>query len=325
MTSAAREIAVVGAGLAGATVADGLARAGHRVTLFEKSRGRGGRMSTRRTPHGSFDHGAQFFTARGPAFRRQVQRWVASGDVVRWYARIAELPAGGDAPKDELFVGAPTMNGPVKRLTGRVRLRSRTRVGGLRQAGGAWELHDDGGASLGRFETVVVTAPAPQTAALLAAAPDLAERVAAVRMAPCRAALVELERPATQEFDAANVRSGPLSWIARNASKPFRRGGETWVLHGSPEWSDATLDDTPEAACDALLGAFGELLDAPLPAVRFQTAHLWRYARTAEPLGDACIWDAERRLGVAGDWCLGARVECAFDSAQALLASIQQS
>ena len=40
-------IAIVGAGLAGLTCAQFLAQAGHRVHVFDKSRGPSGRMSTR--------------------------------------------------------------------------------------------------------------------------------------------------------------------------------------------------------------------------------------------------------------------------------------
>ena len=39
-------IAIIGVGMAGVTCARTLRQAGHNVTLFEKSRGLGGRMST---------------------------------------------------------------------------------------------------------------------------------------------------------------------------------------------------------------------------------------------------------------------------------------
>ena len=77
------KIAIIGAGLSGATAARGLADAGHCVRLFDKGRGPGGRMSTRRidTALGQvrLDHGAQFFTARGESFARQVKAWTDAG------------------------------------------------------------------------------------------------------------------------------------------------------------------------------------------------------------------------------------------------------
>ncbi len=57
-------IAVIGAGVAGLACAVELAAAGHEVAVFEKARGAGGRTSSRRTDHGTFDHGCPVL-ARG--------------------------------------------------------------------------------------------------------------------------------------------------------------------------------------------------------------------------------------------------------------------
>ena len=63
-----KHFAIIGAGMAGISAARTLVQAGHRVSVFEKSRGAGGRMATRETPFGNFDHGAQYFTVRDPRF-----------------------------------------------------------------------------------------------------------------------------------------------------------------------------------------------------------------------------------------------------------------
>ena len=36
------------------------------------------------------------------------------------------------------------------------------------------------------------------------------------------------------------------------------------------------------------------------------------------PIGESHLLGCDETLGVAGDWCLGARVEAAFDSGRAL-------
>ena len=41
---------------------------GWAVTVFDKGRGPGGRLATRRADDLRFDHGAQYFTARDPRF-----------------------------------------------------------------------------------------------------------------------------------------------------------------------------------------------------------------------------------------------------------------
>ena len=68
MSPAARDIAIVGAGIAGLAAGRVLHDAGHRVQVFDKSRSTGGRLCTRRGEGWQADHGAQYFTARHPDF-----------------------------------------------------------------------------------------------------------------------------------------------------------------------------------------------------------------------------------------------------------------
>jgi len=67
-TKPVQNFAVIGAGMAGIACARTLMQAGHRVTVFEKSKGASGRISTRSSNYGSFDHGAQYFTVRDTRF-----------------------------------------------------------------------------------------------------------------------------------------------------------------------------------------------------------------------------------------------------------------
>ena len=73
------QIAVIGAGVAGLACARRLVDLGHGVTVFERASAAGGRIATMRTEIGSFDHGAQYFTARDPAFLAEANRWSAAG------------------------------------------------------------------------------------------------------------------------------------------------------------------------------------------------------------------------------------------------------
>ena len=123
------------------------------------------------------------------------------------------------------------------------------------------------------------------------------------------------------DFDGARCNDGPLAWVARDASKPERgraRSGESWVLHATPEWSAEHISEEPNDVAWELIRSFRDVIGRKVPPVIFADAHRWRYARTATPLGEAALWDATRRIGACGDWCLGARVESAWESGAAL-------
>ncbi|MFN8072518.1 MAG: FAD-dependent oxidoreductase [Mycobacterium sp.] len=130
-------IGIVGAGIAGLACADGLAGRGHEVVLFDKGRGPGGRMSTRRmeTSEGlaHFDHGAQYFTLRDNAFQAQVNAWIAAGIAAPWPA------AGSDA-----YVGVPGMNAPVRDLASRHVVHWATRVTAVQRRDDGWRLNGKG-------------------------------------------------------------------------------------------------------------------------------------------------------------------------------------
>lgn len=72
-------IAVVGAGIAGLLLARELKARGAEVVVFEKSRGLGGRMATKRVGEAVFDTGAQYFTAKSERFAAQVTELAAAG------------------------------------------------------------------------------------------------------------------------------------------------------------------------------------------------------------------------------------------------------
>ena len=322
------EVAVVGAGLAGLVCAGRLREAGHAVTVFEKSRGPGGRAATRREGGLAFDHGAQYFTVRDPEFGRIVERWQALGVVRRWRGEVAVLGDGGGGAAGtevERWVGVPGMSALGRQLAGELAVRYGTRVAELAREGEVWRLAGDDGAELGRYQAVVVSAPPAQTAVLLErAAPLVAARAAGVRMAPCWAVMAAFEGPLGLPFCGAFVVGGsPLAWIACNSSKPGRGSElETWVLHASPEWSAQRLEDPPEAVGPALLRAAGELLGRSLDRPVHLREHRWRYALPLATLEERCLVDDSGSIVVCGDWCAGPRIEGAVLSGLAAASAL---
>ena len=315
-------VAVVGAGLSGLACARRLVDRGCSVQVFDKGRGVGGRMATRRADDWQFDHGAQYFTARDARFQRLVKLGLREGFVALWEGDIAVLGEGGARLEDshvDRFVGVPAMNAVCRLLASNLEVVARTRVAALERVDGRWHLASDQHAKLGSYDAVVVSAPAPQTAILLEdPAPEMAARAARAGMAPCWAAMASFAGAVELGFDAAFVEGSALSWVARNNSKPGRSGAEAWVLHASPDWSREHLELEKQHAARVLLDAFRAAVGGLGREPTQLEAHRWRFALPTEPLPEPFLFDADLQLGACGDWCGGPRVEGAFLSGRAL-------
>ncbi len=70
----------------------------------------------------------------------------------------------------------------------------------------------------------------------------------------------------------------------------------------------------PQRLVPVLNAAIGASMDD----LRYALAHRWRYARVANPLGQRFLRSVNATLYSGGCWCLGARVEAAWASGDAI-------
>ena len=306
------KIGIIGAGLAGLTAARGLSEAGHGVTLFDKARGPGGRMSTRRTETAQgmafFDHGAQYFTVRDAGFAETVARWEAEGAAARW-------PAAGD----QAWVGTPGMNAIIKAEAAGHDVRWNCRIESIARDGAGWRFVHDGGSET--FDAAIIAVPAEQVAPLLAEhAPEWAALAEATVSQPCWTVMASFAERIDYSLDTLRD-SGAIGWAARNSAKPGRTGPESWVIQGSPGWSAAHLEHDADSVITALMAELMAATGAALPEALVVQAHRWRYALSGSA-GRTMLWNMETRLGVSGDWLIGPRIESAWASGRALAAAM---
>ena len=309
-------IAIIGAGMAGLACAEALADAARAVALFDKGRRPGGRMSTREleTSGGAagFDYGAQYMSARDPAFRARVERWAAAGLAARW-------PAAGD----EAWVGTPGMSAPIIDMASRLDVRWSAHVADLTAEPTGWRLRGEG-FDEGGYHAVVVAIPAEQVGALVAAHdPAIAAIAGSTTTQPCWTIVACFAAPLPIEGDILKG-EGAVGWAARDGAKPGRGGPETWVIQAGPHWSATHLDDARESVVPALLEAFAAKAGISLPEPLATYAHSWRFARSGRA-GTPFHWNAALRLGVCGDWCIGPRVEAAWLSGTQLASTMALS
>ena len=152
---------VIGAGVSGLLAANKLQEAGWRVTVLEKGRGVGGRMATRRFDGGSFDHGAQFFTARSDTFKEMVEDWQTAGAAREWSRGFTDAEGNPNEDGHPRYRGAAGMTSVPKHLSRNLDVRTGEKVVRVDEDGGAWHLETESGAEV-TGDTLIVTAPVPQ-------------------------------------------------------------------------------------------------------------------------------------------------------------------
>ena len=306
--------------MAGASAAHHLQQLGHPVTVFDKSRGAGGRMSTRRGNGWTADHGAQYFTASDPDFQVAVAQWCAHGAAAPWTGRIRAQRAEALEVSESVtrYVGVPEMKSPVQHLLRGLQTHFSHTVNGLRRDTQGWHLSTaEHGEWATPFDGVALTLPLDQTQAFEALLPQAwtqqwRENVA---MQPCWTLMAQWSDPLDWPFEGLFANDAMVDWLGCNSSKPGRSGMTSWTLQTTAAWSEEHLEDSAESVSEKLL-AWIEARGAPAPSSH--TVHRWRYARSTGLATAPALWDAATHLGVAGDWMCAGKVQGAWRSGRAL-------
>lgn len=314
-------VAVVGAGVSGLAAARALAGE-HDVVVLDKGRSVGGRLATRRIGEATLDHGAQFFTARGDAFRSQVDDWLKRG-----VARVWCHGFRGRVDGHPRYIGTAGMNSLAKDLAAGLDHRTESMVFSIRRSGDRWDVVVDDGSMIAA-DAVVLTCPLPQTFSItIEAGVEMPEPMMAGEYERTLCVLAVLDRPSTVpdpgglQF-AGDDAHGVLNFVADNLAKGISRIPAI-TAHATPAWSAAHWDDEPD-------DIIGELLDHLRPwmgasAVTATQLKRWRFATPTAIWPDPCWVDASGRLVVAGDAFDGPKIEGAFMSGLAAATALQQS
>jgi len=300
---------IIGAGLAGLTAARRLQDAGWKVTVLDKGRAPGGRMATRQIGEAVFDHGAQFFTAREPAFQAAVQQWLAAGIAKLWFT----------SEEHSRYVGARGMSSIARYLATGLDVRCSEHVETVTEG---WMAATRGGERY-QADTLIVTAPVEQSLDMLRVPLPLGLRptLQMVSYLPCFAVMAATTMPSLiPEPGYFRPESGELAWIADNQQKGISPVPAI-TLHATPEFTLAHWDAPRDEVGHRLIQAAGSWIAGDVVE---RQVHRWKYSNLSATLPERCVLaQAEQPVVFAGDAFGGPRVEGAFLSglaaAEALL------
>ncbi|NJN15194.1 MAG: NAD(P)-binding protein [Oscillochloris sp.] len=333
-------IAIIGAGLAGLAAACELSAAGHRVTLFEKSRGVGGRAATRRVEGVRFDHGLQYVKSPTAAIADLLQASGGAIDIGRPVWIFDQ--AGHVQPGDPELNAEPKWTWPdgvtalAKYLAQGLDVRFEATVTAIRtMAEGGYGIDLAGAERPIAAEAVLLTAPAAQSAAILRAGDlpnrrltELTTALDGVMYRRCISLTMAFaNRPQVPWYALVNIDRGhAISWLACEHDKPGRAAESLGLMTAqmADSWSVANWesmvrgqfapDSLPEPAQNvpALIEALsGQSLGAPL----WVNVQRWRYALPDNGLDADALNAAGDGIYLAGDMAAGqGRAHLAIES-----------
>lgn len=300
-----RNVAVIGAGMAGASAARVLLAQGWRVEVFDKSRGTGGRAASASLGGARVDLGAQSLPISPCGMQVQLSDWQRQGLCRPCEGLGLVVPAGMSRLTRQLLEGAT--------------LHVSHKVTALVRDGGKIALALEDGNHASSFDAVVLAVPAPQAVPLLAGEPrwqGLAERAGQQDFLPQWVLAVE-ERGGETVVSPVVRGRGPISIAVCQQAKGLQAASEasqSWVVQAGTGWSLERVDAAREEVQTELLATWRalhgerELLNHRL--------HRWLYAL---PVMMENTSPARVAAGVAlaGDWLVRPDMSGAFESGSA--------
>jgi renalase len=320
-----QDVLIIGAGVAGLTLASELQKQGKDILVLEKSRGLGGRSATRTINSSRLDHGAQYFTARDERFQKQVDDWLARGHVKVWshgFHRLTEKGLEAPARGNPRYVFPQGMNAIGKLLGEGSNVRTQTKVTSVEKKAEGWQISSDTGETF-TAKTLILNMPPEQALSLCAfELGEVKQQLERVVMEPSFALMLGYEAASAPQWQGILVEvPSSISWIAHDSSKRETPKETTLVVHSTPAFAREHFDEAPDTVKEKLLAALdlqpSTSLSTSLQPFLWTDLQRWKYA-LASTFVDAPFLAYDSSLYFCGDWCGGARLEAAYLSGLAL-------
>ena len=323
------DIAVIGAGFAGAYVAGQLASKGQSVLLIDKARGTGGRMSSKRLAIGEnavgFDLGAASFEVTHPDF----ERYLNTRDDVSISAAATGKTAYA-VPRNSVVARGAV--GDAATLFG-------ARVLGASFRDGLWHLQVErsGQKESLQARTCIIATPPKQGAQILGQDHPLFPDLDAVEHEAQWVVMFGLNRGATQIASlrdlaaSGTLQSNLIQALIFDHEKQGRTADTTiepLVVHLTPEWTLQNVDVQPEQVAERTIKELATAINCSPEelgdAIAMQHVHRWLYARPLQDysLKGSYIARPSENLLICGDYFnvdSEYGLERSFLSAQSLL------
>ena len=291
---------IIGAGVAGLSAARILTQKGYQVTVLDKGRGVGGRMSTRTIENAKVDHGAQYFSVKTLEFQAFISELQLENIASEWYL----------AQRDNVrYMGAKGMNTIPKKMASSLDILLNEKVILIEnntvktESGNVYD-----------FDNLVITIPIPQVIDLfqnskISFSEDDNTVITQIEYQPCIAVMAVLKEPTDIVSGGIILENQPVAWIADNFQKGITET-PTATVHASAAYSVERFDDDLQEVAKDMLSSVNQYVKSE-NILSFQT-HRWKFSNATKRFEKPFYQIENKNIFLGGDGFGMGNVEGAF-------------
>ena len=297
------------------------------IIIFDKSRGPGGRSSTRRAENiGAFDHGLQFISPKEKKFELFLNNYLNSF-IKQWDGDHICFEESRKI-EEKKYIGKSGNNDFVKNLIN-TKVYYQKELISIKKIKDFWLLDFKDGTK-NECEKLVLTIPLEQCKKITETE-QLDLKFEGV-MEPNLTTMVAFNKNLKISGNGFKFNNNSiLGWVANESSKLREVNNpnlELWTLQSSLIFAQKNIQEyrlKKEQIMDLMIDEFMNIFNIKNINIVHKDIHGWLYAYKLEKFENDFFWDQEINLGICGDWMCGSTAESAWRSATGLADQINKS
>lgn len=311
------KIAIIGAGLTSLTIANQLKDFAN-ITIFEKSRGVGGRIATRYAEKFEFDHGIPFFEGQDSESIKLLENLKINNVIQEWQIRYASSNINNKIcnvnDNSKCYVGIPKMNSIGKYLLKNINILTETKITKISNS----SVLDEQGNEYKGFDFIITATPPAQAVQILPEYCSYLQQIQKFEMFATFSVMIGFENNVmqSQNWDVAYFQNSLLKMLVANHNKPLRNTKPSFIALTNYEWTENNLEADKSKIGNIVTSELEDIFIQKLNP-QFLQVHRWLYSQS-KPHDSQDLFFIDKNLISCGDWCIDGNIKSAFKSGLAV-------
>ena len=316
-----KNVAVIGAGITGITLANLLQKKCN-LTVFEKSRGVGGRMATRRATPYQFNHGAQYFKIENKEFKDFLQPLILNKIIKPLEASHIEVLNKEVIKRTKIynkqyFTAESKMNSVVKYLiNNNFSIKLLCKIEKILKENDNWFIVDSDKVSYGPYDWLFITIPPNQAIEILYNNFKFLDIIKKLKMRSCFSLMLGFDKIKEFDFDTALFLDEDVQWLSIRKKIIDDNEYNNLLINSSYNFAEQNINGSKDKISDYLIKIVSDILKCELNNYQHKALHFWKYAMSEKNNNLGSLLDEDLKVIVCGDWCMNGKVEGGFLSAK---------